>query len=119
MPEALRRTHPVAESDVDGRIADVGHPQVAHVDVFHRCAVDRLQSQSPAVGERTSPYGDMAESAVALRAQFDAACGAVAVRCSGGGGGAGACHERAHIVAAHVTVFNQHVCRGLGPPQGV
>lgn len=112
--ESFGNPHAVAQADVDGRVANVGHREVADADVFHLGPVDGFESQSATVLEAAAADGDVAETAAGFGAELDAACGPVAVGRLFGKRGARAVKQRAYVVAADVAVFYQHLLRGLG-----
>ena len=92
---------------------------MAHADILHGRTVDRLESQAAAVLEGAAADGDVAEAAIALGAQLDASCGAVAIGSLECLCGAGAVEQRAYVVAADLAVLDEHMLGRLGPSQGV
>ncbi len=113
--EPIRCTHTVAQADIDGRVADVGHRQVAHPDIFHLCTVDGFKCQTSAMRERTASDSDMTEPAVRFCAKFDAPRRSVTIRSLFGLGGACAIEQRTHIISTDFTILYQHMFRRLCP----
>ena len=92
---------------------------MTHSDILHGRTINRLEGQAAAMLEGATADGDVAEAAIALGAQLDASCGAVTVGSLERVGGAGAIEERTYVVAADLTVLDEHMLGGFGPSQGV
>lgn len=112
--ESFGSSHSISQTNVYGSVADVGHCQVGDTDVFHLSAVNGFECESSAMGETTTADGDVAETTIRLRTQFDASRRTVAIGCSLRLCGACAVEQGSHIIATDLTIFNQHVFRGLG-----
>ena len=97
-----------AEADVDRSVGDVAHGEIRDGDVFHEPSVHFLEREAAAIFKHAVRDREVAEAAVGLRAELDAA-GAAAVVADF----ALACavEERAFVVAAHLAVGDGDVFR--------
>ena len=64
--KSLRSTHTVPQTNINRRVADVGHREVVDADVFHLSAVNGFEGESTAMSEATPTDGDVTEATVRL-----------------------------------------------------
>jgi hypothetical protein len=116
---ALGAAGAVAEEDEDRGVGDIAQGEVGGDDILDDGAVDGLEGEAAGAVEGAVGDGDVAEVAVGLGADLDAAGGAVAVGRVGDGAAEGAVEERADVVAADGAVGDGDVLAGAQGTEGV